>query len=93
MDRIELATVRAERAQQVLDNEMFQKAFDDTRAALLEALARQDTLDARHSVELHLMVKLVDKVKKMLVTHVETGKLAQHELEQRKRFALFRGGR
>ena len=47
MDRLELDTQRAEEAQRVLESPLFVAAFDDTRKAMLEALAGLDNADDR----------------------------------------------
>lgn len=92
MDRLELATSRAEEAQRVLNSPLFAQAFDDTRRALLDAIAGLDNLRDDRARDLHSMVKGLEKVRRCLEVHVESGKLAQKEIEGRKRlFAIRRG--
>ena len=85
MDRIELATHRAEQAQALLNNEMFGQAFADTRTALLEAWAALPDVNSEQARDIHRRIKCLESVRKCIETHVTTGKLAQKELEGRKR--------
>lgn len=86
-DRLELDTQRAEEAQRVLESQLFVAAFNDTRKAILEALASLDNLRGDQARDLHAMVKGLDKVKRCLELHIQSGKLAQHEIQKRSRLA------
>lgn len=90
MDRIELAVHRAEEARQLIDNPMFAQAFDDTRKALLETWAALESTDTERAKDLHRMVKCLATVKRCIEKHIESGKLAEKELEGRKRLFDFR---
>lgn len=90
MDRLEVATARSEDAQRLIDNPMFVQAFEDTRKALLEAWASLDSPESEHSKDLHRMVKCLDKVKRCLETHIQTGKLAQKEIDGRRKLFDFK---
>lgn len=90
MDRLELATMRAEEAQRIVNSELFTAAFDDTRQALLNALASLDNLQSEKARDLHAMVKGLDKVKRCLEVHIDTGTLARKEIEGRKRLFEFK---
>lgn len=81
--------MRAAEAQQLKDNPMFAKAFDDTRTAMLEAWAALDKADER-ATELHRMVKCLERVRRCLEIHIDTGKIANKEIEGRKLFGLRR---
>lgn len=85
MDRLEQATVNAEEAQRILTSPMFDKAFSDTRQAILEAIADLDNVRGEQAQDLHRMVKCLARVKRCLETHINTGKLAQKEIESRTR--------
>lgn len=90
MDRLEISTARAEEAQRLIDSPMFSQAFADTRTALLEAWASLENTNSDHAKDLHRMVKCLEKVRKCLETHIQTGKLAQKEIEGRKKLFEFR---
>lgn len=90
MDRLELATHRAEEAARVLNSPLFDAAFTDTRTALLEALAGMDNVRDERAQDLHRMVRVLEKVKRCMEVHIDTGKLAQKEIEGRRRLFDFK---
>ena len=87
MDKHEEQIRRAEEAHAILHSAMFGKAFDDTRAAILNAIASLDNLRDDRARDLHSMVKGLEKVRRVLEEHISTGKLAQKEIEGRAKLA------
>lgn len=85
MDKHEEQIRRAEEAQAILASPMFDKAFTDTRLALLNAIASLDNLRDDRARDLHSMVKGLEKVRRVIEEHVNTGKLAAKEIEGRAR--------
>lgn len=85
MDKLEAAVLRAEEAQRLVDSPLFIEAFADTRRGIQESWAATNTKDKDTLQELHLMVKLIDRLQNCLTTHIETGKLSQREIEGRKK--------
>jgi hypothetical protein len=81
MDKHEQAVHRGEEAQRLLNSEMLQQAFADTRKAITEAWAGLPTSDAENAKDLHRMVKLLDRVQHCIREHVNTGKIAQKQIQ------------
>jgi hypothetical protein len=85
MDRHEHAVKRAEQAQALRANPMYEQAVSDTRRAILEAWAGLATSDTDQARDLHRMLKCLERVRRCLDTHIDTGKLAQAEIDGRAR--------
>ena len=93
MDRLELAQVRAAEALQLKANPMFAHAFTDVRAAIVEAWASLDDVNSEKARDLHRMLKCLDRVKKCLDTHIDSGKIAAAEVDGRRQGFLSALGR
>lgn len=92
MDKLEQAMQRAAQAEQLRANPLYAQAFDETRAAILETWAGLATSDSDNAKDLHRMLKCLERVKRCLEVHIDTGKLAQAEIKGReKRLFQFRG--
>ena len=92
MDKLEMATQRAAQAEQLQANPLYAQAFEDTRAAILETWAGLPTSDTESAKDLHRMVKCLERVKRCLDVHIDTGKIAEREIKGReKRLFQFRG--
>lgn len=90
MDKHEQAVARAEEAQRLMASPMFTQAFDDTRTALLEAWAALPDVNSEQARDIHRRLKCLESVKRCIETHISTGKLAQKEIEGRRRLFEFR---
>lgn len=94
MDKLELAAVRAEEAERVLNSQVFSAAFEDIRAALVKTWAELPTSDTENARDIHRRLKCLDQVKRALEEHIRSGKLAQIEIEGRQKRPLsFQGVR
>lgn len=74
---------RAERARQLLDDELFKESVSAVRNALISGIERSAITDATLREKLGQQLIALSGVLSILVTHMETGRLAQEELKQR----------
>lgn len=97
MDEIKLgeATVKAARAQELLDNKLLTEAFGDLEDSYTSAWRSTGIEDVAAREKLFLAINIVGKVRDHLTAVITNGKLAQAELkelartaERRKRFGI-----
>jgi hypothetical protein len=86
-------TERAQKAQQLLDNEILADAFKTLKAAYLEQLMATNVMQTDVREKCYLAMRVVDVVEAHLKTIISNGKLAQSDLkhlaetaERRKKF-------
>lgn len=72
---------RADRAKEVLENEVFIEAFAAIRKELIEQWEQSPARDEKGRELLWLMLKQADKFKLALVGTMEAGKLAKASLQ------------
>lgn len=77
----------ADQAKLVLDNEAFQRAFEDIKQELTEQWKTSPARDQDGREKLWLMLKLLDKVHLCLQSSLDSGKLAAKELEYQESLA------
>ena len=78
---------RAEKAKAVLDNPMVKVALDDIEQEVLRMM--ENTHDDQLILKLHRMYVCSRKFRNTLVSHIETGKLAALQLEQKRKLKLW----
>lgn len=88
MDKLETAMLRAAQAEQLQGNPLYAQAFTDTRAAILETWAALPVSDTDSAKDLHRMLKCLERVKRCLDVHIDTGKLAEREIKGREKRSL-----
>ena len=92
MDKFELAALHAEQAKQLQANPLFAQAFDETKQAIMQTWASLPTSDTDNARDLHRMLKCLDRVKHCIQVHIDTGKIADKEIQGReKRLFSFKG--
>ena len=84
MKTIEQRIYDANRAKEVLENEAFNAAFNDTEKEITEQWINSPARDAEGREKLHSYLMLLRKVKAHLTYSLETGKLATLDLEHQK---------
>ena len=72
------------RAKEVLENEAFISVFTDTEQELITAWKNSPVRDHEGREKIFLTLQMLNKLKQSLTTSLETGKLAQLEIERQK---------
>lgn len=83
--------VRAGRAREVLDNEMFKEAVADIEQALLIGIRRSAFKDAELREKLCQRYALLHDLRDQLSTHMETGELAEATMTMREKIKAATG--
>jgi len=81
-DKLHDASVRASRAQQLLDDELIQECFKTLEDSYTSAWRATTINDVSAREKLFLAINIVGKVRDHLINIVQNGKLAQAELQQ-----------
>lgn len=76
---------RGEQARQLLQNELYQDAITQVRQAIIDKWISAPMRDIEGQHELKLMLKLLGDVTGYIQTTMETGKMAQIQLEGERR--------
>lgn len=71
------------RAREVLENEVFQQVFDDIELEVIESWKNSPVRDQEGREKIWQYLTLLKKVKSHLTTTLETGKLAQLDLQHK----------
>lgn len=82
---LETRLYNADRAREVLENEAFQWAFEETKQEITESWKNAGNPDDRE--RLWISQRLLSKLEAALRTRLETGKLARLELDHKKTLA------
>lgn len=81
---------RAEKAQRILDDEIFKESFESVRQALLQKFETAPVNDADGIMKVRLCLKLLTDVRANLETVMRDGKVEQFNIQEKKRLSLFR---
>lgn len=84
------AIARAEKVQRILNDEEFQRAFENTRLAIFEAIEATPIRDEEGLRHLRLCLKLLKDVKANLTATLNDGKVAAFNIAQQKQDAKLR---
>lgn len=84
-DTLERDTIRSDRARQLLDDPLLNEGFSVLRDELIKAWLDSPIRDVEGRERLFHYVKLIDKLKGWLATVVETGGIAQYQIEALRR--------
>ena len=75
---------RAQQAKQLLDNPVYQEAFENVRNAIVSAWSGAPIRDTEGHHELKLMLKLLTDLEANINRVLNDGKIAQIEIERQK---------
>jgi len=78
---------RADRAKALLENPLLRAAFADVEKEILANL--ENTHDDAIVRKLHVMFVCNRKIENILRAHVQTGKLAAFQIEEKRKFKLW----
>lgn len=73
---------RAERAKQLLDDELLREAFADIRSRLIAQLESAPISDVELQHEVTLMLQLLKRLREQLERYVSDGAIEQHRARQ-----------
>ena len=77
---------RGFKAQQLLDNEIYQESIQTVRDAIIAQWSESPIRDHEGQHELRLMLKLLNDLTANIKTVADTGKLAQIQVERESKF-------
>lgn len=81
---------RGEQARQLLQNELYQDAVTQVRQAIIDKWISAPMRDIEGQHELKLMLKLLGDLTGYIQTTLETGKMAQIQVESERRMTKLR---
>jgi len=81
---------RAQRAKDLIENEQFKAAFIDIRAGIIEKWRSCPIRDIDGQHELKLMDKLLSEIEGYFKQIIETGKMAEIQLDNEKKLVKVR---
>jgi hypothetical protein len=87
MPTIEERIYEANRARDVLENEVFQQVFADIEKEVIEQWKTSPARDEAGREKLWIYLSMLNKVKKHLESSLESGKLANLELDHKRTLA------
>ena len=84
---IEQNLYKGSRAREILENEIYQAAFDEIEQELVKAWKQSPLRDAEGREKLHLMLTMLLRVQTCLQNTMDSGKLAEKDLMHKRTLA------
>lgn len=78
---------RAEEAKLVVENPMFKGAIQEVRQGIVNSLGNSPMGDEKTHNRLAIALQIVNQIERILEQHIQTGVLAQIQLEDQSKFA------
>ena len=85
MSKLIKESSRGVKAQQILDNELYKESFDELKKSYEEAIFQTKPTDDKARFSIYLAYQILGKVENHLRTVMETGKLADKQLQDLKK--------
>lgn len=86
----EQTIAKADRCKRLVEDPDLSEAFTQVRAAILEKIEACPIRDTEGAEKLRLMLKLLNDVRANLVAAIEDGKMAKFQIDEKRRFQLFK---
>lgn len=87
MATLETRLYEGDRAREVLENEVFQRVFDDIEKEWTDAWKKSPQRDVEARERIHLAISMLAKIKACLTRTLETGTQAKLDLQHRQTLA------
>jgi hypothetical protein len=81
---------RAEKANRILNDEIFKESFESVRQALLQKFEAAPVGDADGIMKVRLCLKLLTDVRANLEAVLRDGKVEEFNIQEKKRLSIFR---
>ena len=81
---------RAQKAERILNDEIFQEAFESVRQALLQKFESAPVGDTDGIMKVRLCLKLLSDVRANLDAVLRDGKVEEFNIQEKKRLSIFR---
>lgn len=82
-DKLEDELRNGEQAAQLLRHPLFVSAFETLEQEIVDQWKQSNTVNPDAREKLHTMLYLTSRIRQHIVTHVETGKLAERTLKEK----------
>lgn len=82
-DKLEDELRRGEEAAQLLRHPLFVSAFETLEQEIVDQWKQSNTVNPEGREKLHTMLYLLHRVQNHIMTHVETGKMADRTLKEK----------
>ena len=83
-------TDRAQKAERILNDEIFKESFESVRQARLQKFESAPVGDADGMMKVRLCLKLLTDVRANLEAVIRDGKVEEFNIQEKKRLSIFR---
>ena len=83
--KLQMETERGDQARAILENPLFNEAFETMRANLLSQFENSPAEDKEGREQAWMMLKVINQAKQKFETELDTGKMARMTLDEAKK--------